>query len=171
MMRRTGFWTLLLVWGLLSQAFAQATVENEEQGFALTLLPGWTRLANKPDFPTSYLRVSSPAGVADGALYLQVFQQGSYTPESYRAAVRRYVTETMDGEILADRPIVVNEREAWRIEYQGESVGYTGDRRHFMNTVIFHDGKIFAVHCASTNQAWESVKDGFEQISSTLVLE
>jgi hypothetical protein len=76
----------------------------------------------------------------------------------------------MQGEILADRPIVINEREAWRFEYQGKSVGYTGDRRHFMNSVVFHEGKIFVVHCASVNQAWDSVKGGFEKISSTLVL-
>jgi len=170
-MRRLKLGYLLLIFTIFSAAVAQEQVSNDEQGFQLTLLPGWTQLPDKAEFQNTYLRVASPAGVEDGAIYLQIFAQGTYTPETYRTAVRRYVTTTMEGRILADQDITVNGREAWRLEYNGESVGYAGDRRHFLNTVIFHQDKIFVVHCASKDQVWDSVNEDFREISSTLELD
>jgi hypothetical protein len=146
-------------------------VADETKGFSITLEPGWNQLPKRSDFSDTFLRVSSPAGVDKGALYVQIFNRGSYTPESYRAAVRRYVTETMKGEILSESTPVINGKPAWQLQYAGESVGYAEDRRYFLNTVVFQKERIVVVHCATKQGLWETLKGSCLKMSQTLKLE
>lgn len=155
---------------MAQSAWAQKTVKNEAQGFSLTLPENWTEEPLREDFDNTYLRVASPVGIEDAAIYVQIFETGRFTPETYRTSARRYITTRMEGSILADQEVQLGERSAWRIEYEGVSVGFAARRRHFMNTVFFHRGKIFVVHCAARSTRWEEFKNVFSTTSDSFVV-
>lgn len=143
----------------LGQEREEVVVDNTM--FALTLQEGWEREPAREDFGNAYMRVSSPDGIDEGAIYLQLFPKGRFTPQTYQRAVRRYVKERMEGSILAESEVTVNGRSGWRVEYEGNSVGYVGARRHFLNTVFFLDDRIAVVHCAAQSDQWEVMREFF----------
>lgn len=139
----------------------QATATVNGQVFRLTLLPGWDREPRREDFDSAYLRIGSPDGIDEGAIYLQVFPKGRFTEETYQRAVRRYITERMDGTLLAESTPTIDGKKAWRVEYEGVSVGYVGSRRHFLNTVFFVGEQIVVVHCAAQSDRWDEFRENF----------
>lgn len=163
---------LLILWLILAGfAFAQELVEVPDQGFSITLTEGWTQEELREDFNNVFLRAASPVGIEDAAIYVQVYDLGRFTPESYRKSVRRYITTKMEGTVLSDKDVEVGPKGAWRIEYEGVSVGFAGKRRHFMNTVFFQGDKIYVVHCAARSQRWEQFQGDFTAISNSMNLE
>lgn len=162
------FLGVFLLLAVTSPASAQSVVTNSEFGFQLELQKGWDELASREDFKNTYLRVASPEGIKAAALYVQVFEREGYSLATYQQAVRRYVKESMKGTVIRDEELPVNGLTVWRIEYAGESKGYTEDRRHFMNTVAFRDSQIFVVHCATEEETWEKFRPDLEAMSSSL---
>ena len=159
---------LIMILCTASLSLAQATISNREQGFRITLEPGWKQLELRKDFPNTFFRAAGPAGIEAAAVYVNVFKKGGYTPESYRQAVRRYVTTTMKGQIGSEEDVEIGGQEAWQVEYEGESVGYSGERRYFYNLVLFQDERIFVVHGTADESSWEAMRAAFPKIASTL---
>lgn len=165
---RSSLLYILAILCFANLASAQTTSLNQEQGFSITLPAGWKQLEQREDFPNTFFRASSPAGVDAAAVYVNIFKKGGYSPESYRQAVRRYVSTTMKGQVTFEAEVRVDEQDAWQVEYEGVSVGFSGERRYFLNLVLFHDERIFVVHGTADQSSWPTMKESFAQIGSTL---
>ncbi len=163
---------VLLLWlTSTSVLFGQETIKSQDQSVGITLSQEWTNVGLRKDFDKVVIRAAGPAGVEDAAIYVQVYDVGRFTPESYRHSVRRYISQTMKGEVLGEQELELDGRKAWQIEYTGVSVGYAEERRHFLNTVVFDGEKIYVVHCAAVSPSWQTLESDFRAISRSMKLE
>lgn len=164
--------SVLLALTVCQFAFADpAVISNQAWGFEITPAANWYQAK----IPTGYSE-SKVILAAKGfetkppVLFVNVIPTEGRSLQTLVSMSKSYILTSMGGRILEEAPVTIGGLKGYRLQYQGQSTGYSENWRRYVRIFLQDGSKFYVLHGVAQPKHFQNYREDFNAMMSSFRL-